>query len=325
MRATASLLFEDSCHAEGVLQALNNLRILGLGCDAVLSTEDGGMFRVHRSIMSWCSTYFRTVFTTSLVDTNCGDGPQVRTFIVIPNVSATMLEIIIQYAYTGATPVSEDNVQELLPAADQFSVLGLVNACVDFLVNNLDPKNCIGIWRFSKEYFLLDLEKEAFRYILDHFLDIAERSKEYLELSVSNLNIILKDDLLNAEKEISVWNSVKHWVYYDIANRMTCLPSLLASIRLAAMSIDNFQGLIKDSIISKSIQCRPYLAKVAKFILQDLNEAEKHDEICETNALFQPRLPRNLIFCIGGLNHWGLPYFFEAYDNRVDSWKQVVS
>ncbi|GIY31872.1 hypothetical protein CEXT_91251 [Caerostris extrusa] len=120
------------------------------------------MFRVHRSIMSRCSTYFRTVFTTSLVDINCGDGPQVRTFIVIPNVSSAMLEVIIQYAYSGVTLVSEDNVQTLLPAADQFNVQGIVKVCTDFLVSKMEPSNCLGIWRFGKEYFLFELEKESF-------------------------------------------------------------------------------------------------------------------------------------------------------------------
>ncbi|GBL76063.1 Kelch-like protein 10 [Araneus ventricosus] len=237
-------MLEDNSHSERILRTCNNMRILGLACDAVLSTEDGGMFGIHGAIMSCCSTYFRTI-STSLFGTNSGDEPQLRTFITIPNVPASILEGIIQYAYTGVTHATEENVQELLPEADQFGVLGLVNACSNFLVKLLYP---------------------------DIFLIISSKSQNkadtfYIELSSSNLNIILQDDLLKADEEISVWNSLKRWVYYDVARHMRYVPKHLISIRLAVMLIDDFHAIVKDPIISKSIQCRPYIAKETKFIL----------------------------------------------------------
>lgn len=45
--------------------------------------------------------------------------------------------------------VTVDNVEQLLPAADQFHVIGLVKACCDFLQRELTPANCIGIRRLD--------------------------------------------------------------------------------------------------------------------------------------------------------------------------------
>lgn len=41
------------------MQSLYELRQNNLLCDAVLRLEDGGVFSVHRAILSACSTYFR--------------------------------------------------------------------------------------------------------------------------------------------------------------------------------------------------------------------------------------------------------------------------
>ncbi|GFU49894.1 kelch-like protein 10 [Nephila pilipes] len=314
---------EDTNYAEGALHSLNSMRLLGHGCDAILSTEDGGMFRIHKSVMSWCSTYFRTVFTTSLVNTDCGDGPLVRTFIIIPNISSSMLEVIIQYAYSGVTLVSEENVELLLPAADQFNVLGMVKECTEFLVNKLEPGNCLGIWKFAKEYFVFELERETFKYILDHFLEITEKSAEYLELSLFDLKSILKEDSLNVEREILIWESVKRWIHHDAPKRQHHIYGLLKYMRLAVMPIKEFQDLMNDPIVFKCVQCWPYVSQVAKFILKDLRQFLQPNEKRKENLLFMPRLPRQILFCFGGWSMRGPTNTIHTYDCRVDSWKQV--
>lgn len=56
-----------------------------------------------------------------------------------------MMRLIIEFAYTGSVPVTAENVQELLLAADQFNVMDVVQTCCDFLGEQLRAENCIGI------------------------------------------------------------------------------------------------------------------------------------------------------------------------------------
>ena len=69
--------------------------------------------------------------------------------------------LLIEYAYTREARVTAENVERLLPAADQFHVMGLVRACCDFLLSKLDDDNCIGIRGFARQYFCRNLEKKA--------------------------------------------------------------------------------------------------------------------------------------------------------------------
>ena len=101
---------------------LNDLRKAGQLCDAVIRVEDG-QFPVHRAIMSACSPYFRALFTNGMHETGERE-------VTIPGVAAEMMGIIIEFAYTRQAHVSSVNVEQLLPAADQFHVLGLVKVGV---------------------------------------------------------------------------------------------------------------------------------------------------------------------------------------------------
>ena len=144
-----------------LFQELNRMRMTGTFCDCILTTSDGAFFRVHKVVMALCSDYFRTLFTTPLVGKMHGDVEDQRKLYHIPNVSSSSLEAIINFAYSDVVQINNDNVNELLPAADQFNVKCVVNECVDFLLRNITAENCVGIWRFGNEYYIPNLEKEA--------------------------------------------------------------------------------------------------------------------------------------------------------------------
>jgi hypothetical protein len=57
---------------------------------------------------------------------------------------------ILQYAYHGTVDIDEDNVWELLQTSDYLCVPDIVQLCCEFLDNNLDPENCIGVTRYAR-------------------------------------------------------------------------------------------------------------------------------------------------------------------------------
>jgi hypothetical protein len=57
---------------------------------------------------------------------------------------------IRDYAHYGTVDIDEDNVCELLQTSDYLCVPGIVQLCCDFLKNNLDPENCIGVMRYAR-------------------------------------------------------------------------------------------------------------------------------------------------------------------------------
>lgn len=49
------------CMSTQAMQSLYDFRQNNLLCDAVLRLEDGGVFPIHRAILSACSPYFRSI------------------------------------------------------------------------------------------------------------------------------------------------------------------------------------------------------------------------------------------------------------------------
>ncbi|XP_071403129.1 kelch-like protein 10 [Centroberyx affinis] len=165
----------------------NELRLEGKLCDAVIRV-DGAAFNVHKIILCSCSPYFRTLFTHGW------SSPQ-QWLYDIPGVSADMMRLLIEFAYTGSVPVTAENVEELLVAADQLFFTGVVRVCCQFLEEQLCPQNCVGIWKFVDDYYCPELKQKAFLYILQHFEEVGAELLTLPPQQVGNMaDIILRDD-----------------------------------------------------------------------------------------------------------------------------------
>ncbi|XP_071377574.1 kelch-like protein 10 [Centroberyx affinis] len=169
----------------------NELRLEGKLCDAVIRV-DGVTFNVHKIILCGCSPYFRVLFTHGW------SSPQ-QLLYDIPGVSANMMRLLIEFAYTGSVPVTAENVEELLAAADQLFFMGVIRVCCQFLEEQLCPQNCVGIWKFVDIHYCPDLRRKAVQYILDH---IEEASEEILMLSPQQL-LDMVDTLLRDDPNVS--------------------------------------------------------------------------------------------------------------------------
>lgn len=94
---------------------------------------------MHRAILSAVSPYFKALFTYDHKGENSG-----TTEVTISSVPGEILSLILDYAYTGVCKVTADNVEQLLPMADQFEVLGVLQICCQFLLKEMRPENCLG-------------------------------------------------------------------------------------------------------------------------------------------------------------------------------------
>uniref|UniRef100_A0A8C3R5P8 Kelch like family member 10 n=1 Tax=Cyanoderma ruficeps TaxID=181631 RepID=A0A8C3R5P8_9PASS len=203
----------------------NELRLEGKFCDAIISVE-GVEFKAHKIILSCCSTYFRALFTWYSAD---------KTVYRIPGISPEMMDLIINYAYTGTVPITEDNVESLLVAADQFNVMGIVSLCSEFLRSRLCFENCIGICRLTDIYHCPDLRAATCVYILHHFEEVSQVSEEFLDLSAEELARIIEKDELNVRREEAVFEAVLRWIAHDPQNRRQHIACLLSKVGAALL------------------------------------------------------------------------------------------
>ncbi|XP_030278762.1 kelch-like protein 10 [Sparus aurata] len=223
---------------------LHELRLEQHLCDTVIRV-DGVEFQAHKITLCDCSPYFRALFA-------CRSTTDCQVFD-IPNVSPEMMRLIIEFAHTGFVPVTQENVQELYIAADQFNVDGIVQVCSNFLEEQLSPQNCIGIWWFTDVYYNPGLKHKAYLFMLNHFKEVAATSEEFLLLSAQDLAKIVENDKLNVKQENEVFEAIERWIAYAPEERREDIFLLLSEVRLALMGPGYIVDKVTDNKLVKSV------------------------------------------------------------------------
>ncbi|KAK2897826.1 kelch-like protein 10 isoform X1 [Channa argus] len=291
----------------------NELRLKKQLCDAVIRV-DNAEFHVHKVILCNCSTYFRALF-------NRWSSPDNRLF-EIPNVSPEVMKLIIEFAYTDFVPVTQENVQELFVTADRFNVMGIIEACSDFLEEQLNPHNCIGIWRFTDNCYYPEIKNKAFQFLLNHFEAVATTSEEFLQLSVQELGKIIENDQLSVKKEKTVFEAILRWVTDSTEERREHISLLLSKVRLALMPPEYVIKSVDDNEVMKSSEeCRTLLRRAMENMLDIRTKDFSNSIICYPLAC--PRLPAAVLLAIGGWSGEGPTNGIEAYDVCADCWVKI--
>ncbi|XP_025926963.1 kelch-like protein 10 isoform X1 [Apteryx rowi] len=293
----------------------NELRLEGKLCDVIIKVN-GFEFNAHKNILCSCSPYFRALFTS-------GWNNMEKRVYNIPGISPDMMKLIIEYAYTRTVPVTADNVESLLAAADQFNIMGIIRGCCEFLKSQLCLENCIGICRFTDYYHCPDLRQTAYMFILHNFEEMTKVSTEFLELSVNELNDIIEKDELNVRQEDAVFEAIVKWISHDPQNRKQYISDLLRKVRLALMHAEYFMNNVKvHDYVKDSEECKPVIINALK-AMYDLNmNGPSNSDF--TNPLTRPRLPYAILFAIGGWSGGSPTNAIETYDARADKWVNVT-
>uniref|UniRef100_A0A3Q3MFM1 Kelch-like protein 10 n=1 Tax=Mastacembelus armatus TaxID=205130 RepID=A0A3Q3MFM1_9TELE len=308
-----SFHFKNPQNMSETSSVYNELRQEKQLCDALIRV-DNVEFHVHKLIMCNCSPYFRALFTHwATPDSGVFD---------IPDVSADMMKIIIEYAYTGIVSVRQEIIQELFIVADRFNVTGINKVCSDLLEEQMTPQNCIGIWRFMNVYYYPELKHKAFLFTLNHFETVAATSQEFLLLSAQELAQIIESNQLNVKKEERVFEAIMRWINYTPEERRGCLSLLLSKVRLAVMCPEYLMDIVNgNGVVKENEDCHTILLKALDIMLEARTKSFSNNFLwC---PLACPRLPSAILLAIGGWSGGSPTNAIEAYDVRAGCWVSV--
>jgi kelch-like protein 10 len=288
----------------------NNLRKKKLLCDAVLRLEDGGDFPVHRVILSTCSPYFRTLFTTTL-------HSKEKTDILLGGLNSKTMNLILDYCYTRKVDINQENVLELLASADYLFLPELLELCCDFLRSILAPENCIGIMRFARYYNCPSLEEAARCFVMLNFVQILYQSDQLPELAPEELQAIIRSNELNVGFEELVWEAVVRWIDHDAENRKHHILELMKGVRLGLLDTQFLVDYVaKHPYVVENKKCRPILLDTLRHVYFNDTEILTHD-------FDRPRNPYEILFVVGGISRRRLTNSIETYDPRANRWVKI--
>ena len=222
-RSQTNILFRDTSQSTGILTNLNKMRKQGQLTDTTVHVGPRS-FPCHRAILACCSEYFLAMFSNNLRES--GEGQ-----VYLDNINPAILEELIEYAYTSMIAINSTNAQELLEVARRLQFEKIVGACCDFIENNLDPSNCLGVLTFADTHSCSRLYQAALAFSLERFEEVCQQ-EEFRQLSANQLREYLHHDALHVSDEEAVYRSVLLWMDSNRDLNSSSQHKLLSCIRL---------------------------------------------------------------------------------------------
>lgn len=73
-------------------------------------------------------------------------------------------------------------------------IIDITAGCEEFLKNQLDPQNCLGIKCFAELHNCVNLRNATQNYIYENFSQIVQNSEEFVNLKPQELEDLIKSD-----------------------------------------------------------------------------------------------------------------------------------
>ena len=159
------------------------------------------------------------------------------------SISPDALKIVMDSIYTGVLRVNEENVFEVLAAADHLQVKSVVKLCCDFLLIQciqlrFDVETYCRVWTIADRHGLKDLQGAVEHEMASKFKDVCE-SEEFLTLIGADqfFSLLSRDDL-SAPSETFIFKSVMQWIKNKEEERMAVAAKVIGAVRLGLVDTE---------------------------------------------------------------------------------------
>ena len=223
-------------HAADLLSKCARFRDEGEFIDVRLKVRED-IIPAHRIVLAANSDYFHAMFTDGMKECN-----QDLIELKDESISPDALKIVMDSIYTGDLRVNEENVFEVLAAADHLQVTNVVQQCCDFLKREfillrLDLNKYCLISTVADRRGLKDLQEAAEEKMASMFKDICESEEFLTHIGADQLLSLLSRDDLSAPSETFVFKSVMQWITHKKEERMAVAAKVIGAVRLGLVDI----------------------------------------------------------------------------------------
>uniref|UniRef100_A0A2D4H7M9 BTB domain-containing protein n=1 Tax=Micrurus lemniscatus lemniscatus TaxID=129467 RepID=A0A2D4H7M9_MICLE len=239
------LMAED--HGQRILTILQSFRAQNIFFDFKILVKDEAI-PCHRCVLAACSDFFRAMFEVNMKERDGGS-------VTISNLTPKAVKAFLDYAYTGKTEITNDNVEMFFQLSSFLQVSLLSKACSDFLIKNIDLVNCLQLLSISESYGSTKLFEHTLEYAQLHF-SLLLQSNDFLEMNFEILQKCIEADELNVPDEESVLKAVFWWMKHDLETRLKYLPPLMKKIRLHQLPEKTLQDILhSEEQLLKTTNC----------------------------------------------------------------------
>lgn len=268
------------------------------------------------------------------------------------------MALLLDYCYTGKIIITDENVEDLLQAADLLGFADVKETCAHYLMDQLVTENCLGIYQLAERFSCMQLSQKAESFMKKNFAAVSKYS-EILSLDAMCLKSIIESDDICIDSEFQLLQFIFEWVESDMQARRKMIAILLTAVKLCFIPPKKLReisrrSLIQDdlalqNVIEKAIFChcecagismRPscsswlYILGGERSFMKETRSIEYFD--CQTiKWKGAAKLPSTRVSCavvvlgrklyvIGGIQRKTKLNSVECYDIFLGKWKNVA-
>ena len=238
--ANVKAFFEES--KQGTIDFLSDF--------TVKSAIDGVEQKAHKMILASQSKYFRGLFRID---------PTTST--VTLDFETSTIAACLEGIYTGTTPLTFDNVQDIVITADYLGIEDLVKQATTFIIANMDESNCYDVLVFGYDQGNDVMASSAAAYVAGRLYDDPDaNNQELYQLPLKIFSKVLESDglIIKGKKtelihtglirELEILPIIEK---YLSINQQTKFEDLLCCCRLDGFDVF---GVGKYNLVKKTLQ-----------------------------------------------------------------------
>ena len=346
----AALSLNDK--AKNLLEYANKNRKSGLFND--ISIEVGNeRFPCNKMVLSCFSTYFQTMFRTEMQE-------RYQDTIELQGFDGEYIKMLIDYMYGETIEIDDENVVQVLAAADYVQLQDVKDFCIEYFTTSLSIANCLDALTAYNLYMPKLSRDHIYLFISEHF-DAVFKQEKFKNLAINDLTTLLDKLNKNEVNQELMFSAIISWVKHSEETRKDKFPSLFDLLELSKLSLEFIQiVLMNNPLVSQNNRCLKSI--IMSFTYKSIYLDCKPASIMECSTILclggeneksvveifnisgkpkakYPDLPKaiswhcaakvdNVLYCIGGQNP-GNPYSANVYrlcfTDRVMKWTEVAS
>ena len=224
-------------HSEILLSKCAQFREQGEFIDVGLKVGEE-IFSAHRIVLAASSDYFHAMFAHGMKESN-----QEVIELKDENISAAALKIVLDSIYSGDLQVNDENIFEVLVAADHLQVTSVVQQCCEYLQTQFidqlrfDVQTYCRVSAIADRHGLKDLQEATQTKMAYIYKEICESEEFLSHVDADQYTRLLSRDDLSAPSETFVFKSVMLWIKYKKEERMTVAAKVIGAVRLGLVDI----------------------------------------------------------------------------------------
>jgi hypothetical protein len=134
--------------------------------DVVLVLADGKEYKAHKVVLASQSQFFKTRFADRWVSPKAGGSRGGDDRVSLTDVPAVIMEAMLAFMYIGKIEDIGNIAQQLLPAAEEYGLVGLRQLCEEELIQSLTSKTVVNMLIHAADHNAPDLKKACTEFIV---------------------------------------------------------------------------------------------------------------------------------------------------------------